>query len=83
MIAELASSVAENAAPVDTSNFVDDSLSPDEVADLMNVDPLPPAEIVDQGLLGTWSNLGIVDGAEWVSTNKKTRRESRKWQMPS
>ncbi|MEZ4639402.1 MAG: hypothetical protein R2873_16180 [Caldilineaceae bacterium] len=83
MIAELASSVAENAAPTDTSTLADDSFDPDEVAELMTVDPLSPHEIVKQGLLGTWSDFGIADGAEWVNTNKKTRRESRKWQMPS
>ena len=83
MIAELAISVTDDVAPSETTNLADDSLQPGEVTELMTVDPLPPAEIVKQGLLGTWSDLGIVDGAEWVNSNKKTHRESRKWQMLS
>lgn len=50
-----------------------------EVADLMHVEPLPPAEIVEQGLTGTWADLGIGDGAEWVNEQKRKRSEERRW----
>lgn len=84
MIAELAVSVTESVAPpADTITAEEVTLTPSEVADLMNVQPLSPVEIVNQGLLGGWSDLAISDGAEWVETQKQKRREVRKWQMPS
>lgn len=54
-------------------------LSPEEIADLMKVEPLSPAEIVEQGLLGTWADLNIKDGAEWVNEQKLQRKKRRKW----
>jgi hypothetical protein len=83
MIAELAVSVTESVASFSSATTVEDAvLSPDEVADLMAVQPLSPVEIVEQGLLGSWSDLGISDGSEWVEQQKHRRKEARKWQMP-
>ncbi|MBX2997724.1 MAG: hypothetical protein KF893_04375 [Caldilineaceae bacterium] len=82
MIAELAASVTEIMASSSGATTVDEAaLSPDEVADLMTVQPLSPVEIVKQGLLGSWSDLGISDGSEWVEQQKHRRKEARKWQM--
>jgi hypothetical protein len=50
-----------------------------EIADLMQVEPLPPAEVAGQGLIGTWADLGITDGAEWVNEQKQLRSERHKW----
>ena len=49
-------------------------LSLEEIAYFMKVQPLQPAEICEQGLLGTWANLGIADGAEWVEAQRQKRR---------
>lgn len=76
MIAELAVSITEKIEP--SANLPHESLSPDEVGKLVMVDPLSPSEIAQQGLLGTWSDLGIVDGAQWVTQKKAERRETRK-----
>lgn len=43
-------------------------LSAEEVTALMTVDPLPPSEIIRQGLTGTWADVG--DGAAWVNARK-------------
>jgi hypothetical protein len=50
-----------------------------EIADLMRVEPLPPAEVAGQGLIGTWVDLGITDGAEWVNEQKRLRGERHQW----
>lgn len=46
-----------------------------ELAALMQVEPLPPAEVVALGLLGTWADNDISDGAEWINQQKRQRRE--------
>ncbi len=53
--------------------------TPEEVAELMKVEPLPPAEVVALGLLGTWADLGITDGADWVNEQKRKRRARKKF----
>lgn len=53
--------------------------TPEDIAELMKVEPLPPAEVVALGLLGTWADLGITDGAEWVNEQKRKRRERKKF----
>lgn len=57
-------------------------ISDEELAELMRVEPLSPAEIAAEGLLGTWSDLNISDGAEWVSGQKRRRKERHKWSVP-
>lgn len=50
-----------------------------ELAELLTHDPLPPAEVIALGLLGTWADMGITDGAEWVNEQKRKRQERLKW----
>jgi len=50
-----------------------------ELAELLRIEPLPPAEVAAQGLLGTWADLGIQDGPEWVNAQKRRRKERSKW----
>jgi hypothetical protein len=54
------------AAPGEEEDF-----DPEEIAELMRIEPLSPEEIAAQGLLGTWADLNIADGAEWVNEQKK------------
>lgn len=54
-------------------------LTREELAALLQVEPLSGAEIVARGLTGTWAHLGISDGAEWVNEQKRKRRERRQW----
>jgi hypothetical protein len=49
-------------------------LTDEEVAALMEVEPMTGAEIVAAGLTGGWEDLGITDGAEWVNAQKRKRR---------
>ena len=79
MIEELAASFKQE---FDVSGELADDerpLTSDEIKELMRVEPLPPAEVVAQGLLGTWADMGITDGAEWVNEQKRKRKERRKW----
>ncbi len=69
MIEELAASVKgqlDNAAASEETSF-----SPEEIAELTQVDPRTPSQVVAEGLLGTWT--GISDGAEWVNEQKRKR----------
>ena len=53
--------------------------SDDELDDLLTVEPLTGAEIVAQGLTGTWNELDIDNGAEWVNVQRRKRQARRKW----
>lgn len=78
MIEELAASFGDEAFASDED---DAPFTPEEIAELMRVEPLPPAEVVAQGLLGTWADKNIEDGAAWVNEQKRKRRERRQWSM--
>jgi len=53
--------------------------TPEEVAAMMRVQPLPPKEVIALGLTGKWADMGITDGAEWVNEQKRKRRERSKF----
>ena len=50
-----------------------------EPEELLRSEPMTGAEIIAAGLTGTWADLGIEDGAEWVNEQKRKRRERNKW----
>lgn len=83
--AERMAMIAELAASFQAEFFVESPSSDDqpftisEIAELMHVEPLPPAEVIAQGLLGTWASKNIQDGTAWVNERKTKRRERRKW----
>ena len=41
--------------------------------DVMQVEPLPPKQVIEMGLVGTWADQDISDGAEWVNERKRER----------
>ena len=53
---------------------VADTWSEVEVAALIDPQPMTGQEIIAAGLTGTWADLGIEDGAEWVNAQKAKRR---------
>jgi hypothetical protein len=75
MIERLAASFGDT-SPAGEEN---EPLSERELAELMRVEPLAPADIAAYSLLGTWSDQGISDGAEWVNEQKRKRKKQRKW----
>lgn len=78
MIEELAASFR---GEFDVSTAGEDApFTPEEIAELMQVEPLAPADVAAEGLLGTWA--GVADGAEWVNEQKRKRKERRKWSTP-
>lgn len=78
MIAELVASFqAEFFA--ESPSLDDQPFTSSEIAELMQVEPLPPAEVIARGLLGTWTSKNIEDGAAWVNERKAKRRERHKW----
>jgi hypothetical protein len=85
MIEELAASFKDELATSSELPSEEDRppFTAEELAELTKVEPLPPAEVVALGLLGTWADMGIEDGAEWVNQQKQKRRERRKWSKPS
>lgn len=50
-----------------------------EIAELLRSDPMTGAEIIAAGLTGTWADLNIEDGAEWVNEQKRKRQERNQW----
>lgn len=42
-------------------------------------EPLNSKEIVEQGLLGTWTDENISDGQEWLEQQRANRRKKFQW----
>lgn len=70
MIEELAASFQDESVWRD-SETDEPPIDDEEIAALMHIEPLPPAEVVAQGLLGTWADMEIEDGAAWVNEQKR------------
>ncbi len=51
----------------------------EEIAEMMKIEPMTGAEIVAAGLTGTWADLGITDGAEWVNEQRREGQEKNQW----
>lgn len=51
----------------------------EEIAAMIDIQPMTGAEIVAAGLTGGWADMGIEDGAAWVNEQKRKRRENRRW----
>lgn len=41
--------------------------------------PLTPSEMIQVGLVGTWADADIDDGAAWINARKRDRQARRKW----
>ena len=74
MIEALAASFREHPVPDDAPPFTSD-----EIKALMQITPKTPAEIIAGGYTGTWADLGIEDGADWVNEQKRQRKARLKW----
>lgn len=57
----------------------DPEWSTEEIERALHGEPLTGAEIVAAGLTGGWSGAGIEDSAQWVSEQRRQRREDRDW----
>ena len=57
----------------------EECLSSEEIKDLMAVEPLSGAKIVEAGLTGGWADQGITDANTWVQERRHRRREKRTW----
>jgi hypothetical protein len=71
--------IAQRKSSVPDSTSEDAPLTEAELAELLRSEPMTGAEIIAAGLTGTWADLGIEDGAEWVNEQKRKRRERNKW----
>lgn len=58
---------------------VEPTMSAEEAAAYLAVEPLPPAEVAAKGVLGTWADMGIEDGAAWVNEQKAKRKARLQW----
>ncbi len=45
----------------------------------MHIEPLSPQEIIARGLVGTWTDMENVNGAEWVNIQKEKRKARNPW----
>lgn len=51
----------------------------DELEDLLKVEPMTGAQIVEAGLLGRWGDRGIINSSEWVEEQRRKRKAQREW----
>jgi hypothetical protein len=50
----------------------------EELDRALQLAPLTGAEIVEAGLVGGWSDIGISDSSTWVEEQRQKRRERRR-----
>jgi hypothetical protein len=53
------------------------SLTDEEIAAFMQVEPLTGAEIVAAGLTGGWEHMGITDSVEWLREQRLKRHSKQ------
>jgi hypothetical protein len=82
MLEELAISLKQELSPTANLPEANEGFSAEEIAELTRIDPAFPSEIAAQGLLGTWADLGISSGENWVNEAKQKRKERRQWSLP-
>lgn len=63
----------QQSLPEDNSPWTDE-----ELAELMTIEPLTGAEIIQQGLAGGWADLEITEGATWIDEQRLKRLERKK-----
>ncbi|MCI0711636.1 MAG: hypothetical protein L0154_15885 [Chloroflexi bacterium] len=57
----------------------EDTWTAEELAELLKPQKaLTGKEMVEQGFIGGWEDMGIEDGAEWVNQQKALRKAKRK-----
>lgn len=78
MIERLAASFQDEAM-LNAPEVTGAPFSDEELEQLMRVEPASPEAVVAEGLLGTWADMDISDGASWVNEQKRQRRERRRW----
>jgi hypothetical protein len=71
--------IAERKPSVPKVDPEDAPLTEDELKELLRSEPMTGAEIIAAGLTGTWADLDIEDGAEWVNEQKRRRQERNRW----
>ncbi len=55
----------------------DQDFTDEEIKELLTFKAKTGKEIVEQGLVGGWEDMGITDSVEWVEEQRRKRRERR------
>ena len=51
----------------------------EEIKELLTFTPKSGKEIVEQGLIGGWEDMGITDSVAWVEEQRRKERERNRW----
>jgi hypothetical protein len=51
----------------------------EEIREIRAIKPKSGKEIVEQGLIGGWEDMGITDSVAWVEEQRRKRRERNRW----
>jgi len=57
----------------------DEQFTEAEIKDLLTFTPTSGAQIVAEGLVGGWEDMGITDSVTWVEEQRRKQRERRGW----
>lgn len=64
----------------DISANATETWTDEELAELLKPKkPLTGKQIAEQGLLGSWSDMGITDSVEWLESQRAKRRKKFEW----
>lgn len=80
LVEVIVNTMVNDLAGDDSRHGLEITWTDDEIAALLQTQsPMTGAEIVAAGLLGTWADLGIQDGAAWVEEQRQKRQERSAW----
>jgi hypothetical protein len=51
----------------------------DELREMLTFTPKTGKEIVEEGLVGGWEDLGIEDSVQWVEEQRRKLQEKNRW----
>ncbi len=64
----------------DETNEEDATWTDEELAELLQPkEPLTGKEMVEQGLIGGWEDMGITDSVAWLEEQRAKRRKKFEW----
>ncbi len=71
--------LAENTADEGAADAIE-AYTPEEVVEMLRPGKkLTFDELIEQGILGGWADMGINDSEEWIQTQRRKRWERNQW----
>ena len=70
---------SEAAAEASVAADDDQDFTDEEIKEFLTFKPKTGKEIVEEGLIGGWEDMGITDSVAWVEEQRRKQRERNRW----